>query len=115
MKIFSCQPFNTPVLIESKLPKMAEFTKERVGLITYVSIGLLTLASFLQIIAIATDHWVDTVADFNDEVVGSSGLWKICTHPFSDRDSSCRFFRWEDVQVSRELYVFNKIHLLMMI
>ena len=76
--------------------------KDRVGLVAFVVIGLLALSTFLQVIAIATDNWVDTVADHTNSVVGSSGLWKICTHPFSDRDSECRFFRWEDVQVSRK-------------
>ena len=82
---------------------MAEFRKDRVGLIAIIAIALLALSTFLQIIAVGTDNWVDTVAEYNGEVVGSSGLWKICTHPFNDRESECRFFRWEDVQVSRKL------------
>lgn len=93
------------------------FTKERVGPITYVSLGLLTLSSFLQIIAVGTDHWVDTVTDYNEEVVGSSGLWKICTKPFNDRENECRFFRWEDVQVSRKYKRFvdeNALQLIFM-
>lgn len=84
---------------------MAEFRKERIGLIAIIAIALLALSTFLQIIAVGTDHWVDTVAEYNGEVVGSSGLWKICTHPFNDRESECRFFRWEDVQVSRKLWL----------
>ena len=90
---------------------MAEFKDDRarVSLAAFVVIGLLVLSTFLQVIAVGTDHWVDTIADHTGGVVGSTGLWKICTHPYSDRDSECRFFRWEDVQVSRK-FCSEKLH-----
>lgn len=55
------------------------------------------------------------MADYNGEVVGSSGLWKICTHPFNDRDSDCRFFRWEDVQVSHWFRTVQALEVLGMV
>ena len=70
-----------------------------------ISIVLLTISTLFQLIGLASDNWVDTVHNEFD-VVGSSGLWRVCTS-FGDAyglpNDRCRGFVWTDNQVSRKL------------
>ncbi|KAL3837275.1 hypothetical protein ACJMK2_022642 [Sinanodonta woodiana] len=73
------------------------FSRDDISFVGIITLLILIVACVFELAAVASDHWVATVLD--EDVIGYSGLWRICADFGTARDS-CRGFQWQDVFVS---------------